>query len=138
MATQASQCSIRAITPRPLDALIQCIYRIFPHTVSSGFLGRGVTVFVELEGFPMVGDDDATISSSTHSALEAVSQHAVRSFPTLQEAIDATLTLIGNLLDMEVLMVNRVEADRHTFTRLHLPPDMPNLEGMSSPLSHNF
>ncbi len=86
----------------------------------------------------MAGDDEELMFSNVNSALEAVSQHAARSFPTLREAIDATLTLMRNILDMEVLMVNRVEADRHTFTQLQRPPDVPNLEGMSTPLNHNF
>ena len=72
------------------------------------------------------------------TALSVVSQHAARSFATVREAIDATLTLMRDLLDMEVRMVNQVDADRHTFTRLQLPDDMPSLEGASTPLEHNF
>jgi hypothetical protein len=72
------------------------------------------------------------------ATLAAVSQLAARSFANVREAIDATLTLMSDLLNMEVRMVNQVEADLHTFTRLQLPADMPPLEGHSTPLNHNF
>jgi hypothetical protein len=72
------------------------------------------------------------------ATLAAVSQLAARSFADVREAIDATLTLMSDLLNMEVRMVNQVEADRHTFTRLQLPADFPPLEGLSTPLNHNF
>ena len=86
----------------------------------------------------MAGDRDTVSASDAPEALSAVSQHAARSFATVREAIDATLTLMRDLLNMEVRMVNQVEADRHTFLRLQLPSDMPALEGMSTPLNHNF
>lgn len=86
----------------------------------------------------MAGGHDPAPVIDAPAALAAVSQHAARSFATVREAIDATLALMRDLLNMEVRMVNQVEADRHTFTRLNLPPDMPALEGMSTPLNHNF
>lgn len=86
----------------------------------------------------MAGDRDPEPGVDAPAALSAVSQHAARSFATVREAIDATLDLMREVLNMEVRMVNQVEADRHTFTRLQLPADMPALEGMSTPLNHNF
>lgn len=86
----------------------------------------------------MAGDREPAPVVDAPAALAAVSQHAASSFATVREAIDATLALMRDLLDMEVRMVNQVEGDRHTFTRLQLPSDMPALEGMSTPLNHNF
>lgn len=80
----------------------------------------------------------ATPAGDSPAVLAAVSQHAARSFATVREAIDATLEVMRDLLNMEVRMVNQVEADRHTFTRLQLPSDLPELEGVSTPLNHNF
>ena len=71
-------------------------------------------------------------------SLAAVSQLAARSFATVNEAIDATLSLMRTLLDMEVRMVNQVDGDRHTFTRVQVPSDLPPIEGLSTPLNHNF
>lgn len=86
----------------------------------------------------MDGDRRPAAGSDSPEAISAVSQHAARSFATVREAIDATLSLMRELLGMEVRMVNQVEADRHTFTRLQLPAGMPPLEGVSTPLNHNF
>ncbi|HEX5164255.1 MAG TPA: hypothetical protein VFV93_02570 [Thermomicrobiales bacterium] len=86
----------------------------------------------------MAGEREVAADADAPATLAAVSQLAARSFADVGEAIDATLTLMSDLLDMEVRMVNRVEADRHTFTRLQLPDDMPALEGLSTPLNHNF
>jgi hypothetical protein len=70
--------------------------------------------------------------------LAAVSELAATSFASLDEAIDATLSLMSRLLDMEVRMVNQILADRHRFQRMQAPGEFPNVEGMSTPLNHNF
>jgi hypothetical protein len=89
-------------------------------------------------GIPVADDHTSTPVGDAPAVLAAVSQHAARSFGTVREAIDATLEVMRDLLNMEVRMVNQVEADRHTFTRLQLPSDLPELEGASTPLNHNF
>jgi len=86
----------------------------------------------------VTGDRESSPVGDAPTVLAAVSQHAARSFATVREAIDATLEVMRDLLNMEVRMVNQVEADRHTFTRLQLPADLPDLEGASTPLNHNF
>lgn len=82
------------------------------------------------------GRGAASLESS--DALSAVSALAARSFQTIDEAIDATLRLMQRLLGMEVRMVNQIDGDQLTFKRMHLPADMPDLQGMVSPLQHNF
>ncbi len=77
------------------------------------------------------------IQDST-AGLAAMSALAARSFPTIEEAVDATLDLMQRLLGMEVRMVNQVDGDLHTFRYLQLPPDLPDLTGMVTPLNHNF
>jgi hypothetical protein len=77
-------------------------------------------------------------SARDDETLAAVSQIAARSFATIDEAIDATLRLMQRLLRMEVRMVNQIDGDQLTFRRMHVPGDMPPLEGMVSPLNHNF
>jgi hypothetical protein len=99
-----------------------------------------------MEGIPMAADHPLTSSSDpardpsidSPGSLAAVSQLAARSFANVNDAIDATLTLMRRLLGMEVRMVNQVEGDRHTFTRTQTPDDFPPLQGVSTPLNHNF
>jgi hypothetical protein len=71
-------------------------------------------------------------------ALEAVSELAARSFPSIDEAVEATLDLMRRLLHMEVRMVNQIDGDQLTFKYQQLPPDFPDLRGMVTPLNHNF
>ena len=73
-----------------------------------------------------------------HATLSAVSEMAAESFLTIEEAIEATLELMRRLLGMEVRMVNQVVGDQLTFKHLHTPADMPNLQGVVTPLNHNF
>ncbi|RIK44789.1 MAG: hypothetical protein DCC58_07810 [Chloroflexi bacterium] len=74
----------------------------------------------------------------TRAGLAAMSEFAVRSFATIEEAVEATLELMRRLLGMEVRMVNQIDGDQLTFRYLQLPPDFPNLQGMVTPLNHNF
>lgn len=88
--------------------------------------------------------DDAPAGASmerihdTTAGLSAMSEFAARSFPTIEEAVEATLDLMRRLLGMEVRMVNQVDGDQLTFRFLQLPPDMPDLRGVVTPLNHNF
>jgi hypothetical protein len=77
-------------------------------------------------------------SDDSAATLAAVSQLAATSFGTIDEAIEATLRLMQQLLQMEVRMVNQIDGDQLRFRKLHLPDDMPSLEGLVTPLSHNF
>jgi hypothetical protein len=70
--------------------------------------------------------------------LAAVSELAARSFPTIDEAVEATLELMRHLLNMEVRMVNQIDGDQLTFRYQQLPPDMPDMRGLVTPLNHNF
>jgi hypothetical protein len=70
--------------------------------------------------------------------LAAVSELAARSFPTIDEAVEATLELMRRLLNMEVRMVNQIDGDQLTFRYQQLPPDMPDMRGLVTPLNHNF
>lgn len=74
----------------------------------------------------------------SRATLAAVSELAARSFPTVDEAIDATLALMQRLLGMEVRMVNQVTGDQLLFRRMQLPEGFPALEGLVTPLDHNF
>jgi hypothetical protein len=86
-----------------------------------------------------IGSDRTTPSGEDPAAaLTAVSQFAATSFGTVDEAIEATLRLMQQLLQMEVRMVNQIDGDQLLFRRLHLPDDMPPLEGLITPLNHNF
>lgn len=80
---------------------------------------------------------DARITDTT-AGLAAVSAFAAHSFPTIDEAVEATLELMRRLLGMEVRMVNQIDGDQLTFRYLQLPPDMPDLRGLVTPLNHNF
>lgn len=82
-------------------------------------------------------DTDGSALSTT-AALSAVSELAARSFATVDEAIDATLSLMRRVLAMEVRMVNQITGDQLTFRRLHTPAGFPDFVGHVSPLSHNF
>ena len=84
------------------------------------------------------GSADAGQPLDVRETLAAVSELAARSFPTIDEAVEATLDLMRRLLDMEVRMVNQIDGDRLTFRYQQLPPDMPDLRGMVTPLNHNF
>ena len=84
-----------------------------------------------------LGEDPQRIRD-TSAGLAAVSDFAARSFPTVDEAVDATLDLIRRLLGMEVRMVNQIDGDQLTFRYLQLPPDVPDLTGVVTPLNHNF
>jgi hypothetical protein len=81
---------------------------------------------------PAAGAEDPS------ATLAAVSQLAAMSFATVDEAIDATLRLMQRLLQMEVRMVNQIDGDQLLFRKLQLPGDMPPLEGLVTPLNHNF
>ncbi len=74
----------------------------------------------------------------TAAGLAAVSEFAASSFPTIEEAVEATLELMRRLLGMEVRMVNQIDGDRLTFRFLQVPVDFPDLSGMVTPLNHNF
>lgn len=82
--------------------------------------------------------EPATQPDSPSATLAAVSELAATSFSTVDEAIDATLRLMRRLLQMEVRMVNQIDGDQLLFRKLHLPADLPPLEGMVTPLNHNF
>jgi hypothetical protein len=85
-----------------------------------------------------VSDASPASPLTTTNALSAVSALAAQSFPTVNDAIDATLELMQRVLGMEVRMVNEITGDQLTFRRLHAPEEFPELEGMVSPLNHNF
>jgi hypothetical protein len=79
-----------------------------------------------------------TVIARSGSHLSAVSELAARSFETLDEAIDATLAVMQRVLQMEVRMVNQITGDQLEFRRMKRPDDLPDLEGMVTPLNHNF
>lgn len=85
-----------------------------------------------------VSDASSASSLTTTNALSAVSALAAQSFPTVDDAIDATLELMQRVLGMEVRMVNEVTGDQLTFRRLQTPDEFPDLEGTVTPLNHNF
>jgi hypothetical protein len=74
----------------------------------------------------------------SRATLTAVSELAAESFATIEEAIEATLDLMRRLLGMEVRMVNQIVGDQLTFKQMQKPPDMPDLQGVVTPLNHNF
>ena len=84
------------------------------------------------------GPSDRPSPMDAGETLAAVSELAARSFPTIDEAVDATLELMRRLLNMEVRMVNQIDGDQLTFKFQQLPPDFPDLRGMVTPLNHNF
>jgi hypothetical protein len=89
------------------------------------------------EGNDPAGAGMERILDST-AGLSAMSEFAARSFPTIEEAVDATLDLMRRLLGMEVRMVNQIDGDQLTFRYMQLPPDLPDLRGLVTPLNHNF
>src|SRR5436190_13476823 len=122
-----------------------------PATSSSGARGPGAFGWLPnvvdvraLEGHtpmqPMLGSAEA---GGAHAAqpldaretLAAVSELAARSFPTIDEAVEATLDVMRRLLNMEVRMVNQVDGDQLTFRYQQLPTDFPDLRGMATPLN---